>query len=107
MANLNPTASYSLALTIELPNIAGTLANVTQAIAGAQGSLGEISLIEHNLKITQREITIEASSEEHAEKIVSAASTVRRKIITIASSDLYFREFCAAFRSNVIIWMKN
>ncbi|WP_107670644.1 malic enzyme-like NAD(P)-binding protein [Cyanothece sp. BG0011] len=76
MANLNPTASYSLALTIELPNISGTLANVTQAIAGAQGSLGQISLIEHNLKITQREITVEASSEEHAEKIVSAVREI-------------------------------
>ncbi len=76
MTNLNPTASYSLALTIELPNISGTLANVTQAIAGAKGSLGEISLIEHNLRITQREITIEASSEEHAEKIVSAVREI-------------------------------
>ncbi|ACK66891.1 Malate dehydrogenase (oxaloacetate-decarboxylating) [Rippkaea orientalis PCC 8801] len=76
MTNLNPNASYSLALTIELPNIAGTLANVTQAIAGAKGSLGQISLIEHTRKITQREITVDASSEEHAEKIVSAVREI-------------------------------
>ncbi|MEA5510689.1 malic enzyme-like NAD(P)-binding protein [Crocosphaera sp. UHCC 0190] len=85
MANLNPNASYSLALSIELPNIAGTLSNVTQAIAGAGGSLGQISLIEHTLKITRREITIDASSEEHAEKIVSAVREIPNvKIIKVS-----------------------
>lgn len=76
MANLNPNPSYSLALTIELPNVAGTLSNVTQAIAGAGGSFGQISLIEHTLKITRREISVDASSEEHAEKIVSAVREI-------------------------------
>jgi malate dehydrogenase (oxaloacetate-decarboxylating) len=85
MANLNPNASYSLALTIELPNIAGTLSNVTQAIAGAGGSLGQISLIEHTLKITRREITVDASSEEHAEKIVSAVREIPNvKVIKVS-----------------------
>ncbi|HAC63095.1 MAG TPA: NAD-dependent malic enzyme [Cyanothece sp. UBA12306] len=76
MTNFNPNSSYSLALTIELPNIAGTLANVTQAIAGAKGSLEQISLIEHTRRITQREITIDASSEEHAETIVAAVREI-------------------------------
>ncbi len=76
MANLNPNSSYSLSLTIELPNISGTLANVTQAIAGAGGSFGQISLIEHTREITQREITVDASSEEHAEKIVAAVREI-------------------------------
>ncbi|MEA5533432.1 malic enzyme-like NAD(P)-binding protein [Crocosphaera sp. XPORK-15E] len=85
MANLNPNASYSLALSIELPNIAGTLSNVTQAIAGAGGSLGQISLIEHTLKITRREITVDASSEEHAEKIVSAVREIPNvKVIKVS-----------------------
>lgn len=76
MANLNPNSSYSLSLTIELPNIAGTLSNVTQAIAGAGGSFGQISLIEHTRVITQREITVDASSEGHAEKIVEAVREI-------------------------------
>ncbi|GBF81581.1 malic enzyme-like NAD(P)-binding protein [Aphanothece sacrum] len=85
MANLNPNASYSLALTIELPNIAGTLSYVTQAIAAAGGSLGQISLIEHTLKITRREITIDASSEEQAEKIVSAVREIPNvKVIKVS-----------------------
>ncbi|MFM7576736.1 MAG: NAD-dependent malic enzyme, partial [Microcystaceae cyanobacterium] len=46
--------------------------SVTQAIAQAGGSLGQISLIESTLKYVQREITVDASSEEHAERIVEA-----------------------------------
>ncbi len=72
MVNLTPTASYSLALRIELPNYAGSLANVTQAIANVGGSLGQISLIERTLKISQRELSVDAASEEHAEQIVNA-----------------------------------
>lgn len=76
MINLTPNPSYSLALQIELPNQAGTLAAVTQAIAAVGGSLGQISLIERNLKITRRELSVDASSEEHAEQIVAAVRAI-------------------------------
>jgi malate dehydrogenase (oxaloacetate-decarboxylating) len=76
MANLKPNSSYSLSLTIELPNIVGTLSQITQAIAGAGGSFGQISLIEHTCSITQREITVDASSEGHAEEILAAVREI-------------------------------
>ncbi len=76
MVNLTPTSSYSLSLRIELPNHAGKLAAVTQAIAQVGGNLGQISLIERNLKITRRELTVDAFSEEHAEKIVAAVREI-------------------------------
>ncbi|WP_267383274.1 malic enzyme-like NAD(P)-binding protein [Cyanobacterium sp. uoEpiScrs1] len=76
MTNLNPNSSYSLSLTIELPNIPGTLSNVTQAIAGAGGSFEQIFLIKHTRTITQREITVDASSEGHAEEIVAAVREI-------------------------------
>jgi malate dehydrogenase (oxaloacetate-decarboxylating) len=76
MINLTPNPSYSLALQIELPNQAGTLAAVTQAIAAVGGSLGQISLIERNLKITRRELSVDASSEGHAEQIVAAVRAI-------------------------------
>lgn len=72
MAKLTPNPSYSLNLRLELPNQSGTLARVTQAIADQDGSFGQISLIDSNLKITHREITVNASSEEHADRIVEA-----------------------------------
>ncbi len=76
MVNLTPNPSYSLNLRLELPNQSGTLAQVTQAIAEQGGSFGQISLIESNLKITQREITVNASSEDHAERIVEAVKSL-------------------------------
>lgn len=76
MINLTPNPSYSLSLRLELPNQAGTLATVTQAIANVGGSLGQISLIDRTLKITRREITVDASSEEHAEKIVATIKAI-------------------------------
>ncbi len=76
MVNLTPNPSYSLSLNVELPNHPGTLAALTQAIAKEGGSLGQISLIERNLKITRREITVDASSTEHAEKIVAAVKAI-------------------------------
>ncbi len=76
MVSLTPNPSYSVSLLLELPNHAGTLASVTQAIADAGGSFGQISLIESNLKLTRREISVDASSSEHAEKIIGAVKAL-------------------------------
>jgi malate dehydrogenase (oxaloacetate-decarboxylating) len=76
MVNLTPNPSYSLTLHIELPNQAGTLAAVTQAIASVGGNLGQIILHERTLKISRREITVDAASENHAEQIVTAVKAV-------------------------------
>jgi len=70
MVQLTPNPSYSLTIRLELLNQAGTLATVTQAIAEVGGSLGQISLLDRNLKMTRRELTVDAYSSEHAEKIV-------------------------------------
>lgn len=72
MVALTPNPSFSLTLRVEILNRTGTLASITSAIARVGGSFGQISLIERNLKVTVREITVDASSEEHAEQIVEA-----------------------------------
>ncbi|ELR96336.1 NAD-dependent malic enzyme [Gloeocapsa sp. PCC 73106] len=76
MVHLTPNPSFSLTIRIELLNQAGTLASVTQAIAEVGGSLGPISLEERNLKITRRELTVDAYSAEHAEKIVNVVKSL-------------------------------
>ncbi len=76
MADLTPNPSFSLTVRIQIPNRTGNLATVTQAIARVGGSLGQISLIEQNLKVTVRELTIDAYSTEHAEKIVTAVKAL-------------------------------
>jgi malate dehydrogenase (oxaloacetate-decarboxylating) len=72
MVNLTPNSSFSLKIEIEIPNRPGTLAAVIGAIALAGGSLDEIVLLEKNLRITKRELIIDASSIEQTEQILTA-----------------------------------
>ena len=57
---------------LQLPNTAGTLATVMQAIASVGGNLDEITLIERTREYIIREIVVDASSIEHNEEIVQA-----------------------------------
>jgi malate dehydrogenase (oxaloacetate-decarboxylating) len=72
MVNLTPNPGYSLSLKIEIPNRAGTLASVLGAIAHVGGSVGQISLIERDLNISRREISVDAASTDQAEQIIAA-----------------------------------
>ena len=84
MTNLTPNPSFSLTIRLQLPNRAGSLAGVTQAIARFGGSLEQISLLERNLKISVRELAVDAFSTEHAEQIVEAVKSLPEiKIIKV------------------------
>jgi malate dehydrogenase (oxaloacetate-decarboxylating) len=72
MVKLTPSSSFSVTLRLEIPNYPGRLANVIQVIANGGGSLGQIQLIEQDLQVSRREITVNTSSTEHAEEIVQA-----------------------------------
>jgi len=82
MVDLNPSASFSLKIELEIPNRPGALASVMSTIASHGGSLGDIVLLQRNLKFTQRELTIDSSSTEQGDKIVDAIKNLPRvKII--------------------------
>jgi malate dehydrogenase (oxaloacetate-decarboxylating) len=89
MVALTPNPSFSLTIRFQVPNQAGMLANVTQAIATAGGSIGQIDLIEHNRKLLIRDITVDASSTEHAEAIVEAVKALDH-IVVLAIYDRTF-----------------
>ena len=89
MVDLNPSSSFSLQIVIEIPNRPGTLASVMSAIASVGGSLGDIALLERNLKYTQRELTVDTSSTEQAEKIISTLETLP-KVRVLSYSDRTF-----------------
>ncbi|NJK38209.1 MAG: ACT domain-containing protein [Oscillatoriales cyanobacterium RM2_1_1] len=76
MVKLTPNPSYSVTIRLELPNQAGMLAQVFQAIATVGGNLGQIDLIEHTRRTTIREITVDAASTEQAEDIVQAVKAL-------------------------------
>lgn len=76
MADLTPNSSFSLTIRLEVPNRVGMLASVTQAIASHGGNLGQIDLIEQTRAVSVRDITVDASSTEHAEIIVEAVKAL-------------------------------
>lgn len=84
MVDLTPNPSFSLTIRLTVPNRAGMLASVTQAIAQVGGNLGQITLVEQTRKISTRDITIDATSTEHAEQIVQAVKALADiKIINV------------------------
>ncbi|MCL2936463.1 MAG: NAD-dependent malic enzyme [Trichodesmium sp. MAG_R02] len=89
MVQLTPNPSFSLTICLETPNRAGMLANVTKAIASQGGNIGHIDLLKQSRKITLREITIDAYSTEHSEKIVQALKALPE----IKVVNLYDRTF--------------
>ncbi|ESA32947.1 malic enzyme [Leptolyngbya sp. Heron Island J] len=72
MVSLTPNPSYSLTIRMHVPNQAGMLAQVAQAIAEAGGSLGDIDVVERCRENVTRDVSVDAASAEHAEEIVNA-----------------------------------
>ena len=89
MVDLYPSASFSLKIEIEIPNRPGALASIMSTIANQGGSLGDIVLLQRNLKYTQRELTIDASSTEQGDKIIEAIKSLP-KVKVISFSDRTF-----------------
>ena len=76
MAQLTPNSSYSLSLRLKIPNRAGMLARLTQAIADAGGNLGDFTLISRSRHSLIRELHVDACGEDHVEDIVNAVKAV-------------------------------
>jgi malate dehydrogenase (oxaloacetate-decarboxylating) len=76
MAPLNPNPSYSLTIRVQLPNRAGMLSSAIRALADAGGNLGQIDLIQRTRKISVRDITVDASSSEHAEQLIEVVKAL-------------------------------
>lgn len=89
MVSLTPNSSFSLTIRFQVPNRAGMLASVTQAIASLGGNIGQIDLIEQTRRISIRDITVDAASTEHAETIVQAV----REVADVAVLNVYDRTF--------------
>lgn len=71
MVDLTPNSSFSITIRFQVPNRAGMLASVTQTIAQAGGSLGQIALVDQTRQLSVREISVDAASEDHAESITN------------------------------------
>jgi malate dehydrogenase (oxaloacetate-decarboxylating) len=74
--SVTPSASYSLTLRIELDNEPGMLGEVTSAIGEAGGSVGAIDIVKAASGKLVRDITVDASSQEHWGLIIEAVRAI-------------------------------
>lgn len=71
-----PSASYSLTLRVKLSSRAGTLGQLATAIGRAGGDIGAIDIVSVFSDFITRDITVNAASSEHGEKIVDALKDI-------------------------------
>ena len=84
-----PSASYSLTLRVKLSSRAGTLGQLATAIGQAGGDIGAIDIVSVTSEFIIRDVTVNAASSEHGEKIVEAVNHIEG-IEVIHVSDLTF-----------------
>src|SRR3954453_8418174 len=72
----NPSAQFSLTLTVVLTRRPGALERVAQAIGGAGGSSGAVDIVEQGERETIREITVDATDADHWDEIINAVQRV-------------------------------
>src|SRR5205085_1216734 len=71
-----PSASYSLTLRVKLASRTGTLGEVTTAIGRAGGDIGAIDIVSVSQDWIVRDISVNARSSEHGERIVGAVRDI-------------------------------
>src|SRR6516225_3921478 len=77
MAAVRPSASFSATLRVHLDDRPGSFADVARAIGDAGGSLGAIDLVRVEQGKKVRDITVDAVSADHIERIVAAVDELR------------------------------
>ena len=70
------SASYSATLRVHLADAPGSFARVAGAIGSSGGSLGAIDLVRVDKHQKVRDVTVQASSEEHIHSIVEAVQAI-------------------------------
>jgi len=66
------SAGYSLTFILKIANQPGSFAKVTEVIAGAGGSLAELSLVSSDFDFTTRAVTVHCRSEKHMGEVERA-----------------------------------
>jgi malate dehydrogenase (oxaloacetate-decarboxylating) len=73
---LTPNASYSLTLRVKIHNKPGKLGEITTAIGKAGGDIEGIDIVSVGKDFLLRDITVNASSENHDEQIIASLKNI-------------------------------
>jgi malate dehydrogenase (oxaloacetate-decarboxylating) len=81
---LTPNPSFSITMRLETPNRAGMLASIAQAIASVGGNISAIDITEQTRATSLIEVTVDASSTEHGDRIGTAVKSISEvKILSL------------------------
>ncbi|MCW2967381.1 MAG: NAD-dependent malic enzyme [Solirubrobacteraceae bacterium] len=86
----SPSAQYSLTVRVEIPHRLGMLGYVAVAIGEAGGLIQTVDIVELRSDIVVRDITFDAESREHWDRILDAIRTVEGVVI-VETIDRTFR----------------
>ena len=71
-----PNASFSLTLRVKIENAPGKLGEITTTIGESGGDIGAIDIVRAGKGYILRDLTVNASSEEHSREIVEAVQQI-------------------------------
>jgi malate dehydrogenase (oxaloacetate-decarboxylating) len=71
-----PSAQYRLTIRVKIDDARGTLGVLTGAIGAAGGVVGAVDLVESDGSSSLRDIVVDASDQEHWERIIAAMTTL-------------------------------
>jgi malate dehydrogenase (oxaloacetate-decarboxylating) len=86
---VQPSASYSFTMRIELPQRAGSFARVAGAIGDQGAILGAIDLVRVEKGVVTRDVTISCTDGDHAERVVAAVRALEH-VNVVSFSDRTF-----------------
>ena len=73
---LSTSPSFSLTIRVRLGNRPGMLGRLTSAIGDAGGNIGSIDIVDVTRDLITRDVTVNAASSEHAERVIETARGV-------------------------------
>ncbi len=80
-----PSVSYSFTMRVELPNVPGTFSALAGIVGREGGELGAIDLVAASRRTKTREVTVMASDEDHAGRIIAAVRSDNRFTVSNVS----------------------
>ena len=89
MGSDTPYSNYRLTVRLELKNEPGIFASVTALLAKEKANLGAVDLIEASRDKMVRDITFDAASEDHGNKILTRLKKLEKVCILSASDPIF------------------
>ena len=84
-----PSAQYAITVRLEYPHESGWIAKIGSVVAGEGGHIGAIDLVHVQRRKTLRDFTIDATSTDHAKRIIDAVKKIDKVEVQFVSDNTF------------------